>query len=142
MPRLSSGVTSSDDVIELPSGRWRWRGIPPTCGPAGLLVLEDVDEPANRMAAALPQSGPPLDRNAVRELAARAESREWLWRDGRWSARVDRLRMSCGACASGRYLHVTTPEGERFTYPFAAEGRLGEVRHEELVRLVRDRAKR
>ncbi|HUH12797.1 MAG TPA: hypothetical protein VMK65_06785 [Longimicrobiales bacterium] len=130
-------MTGSDDAIELPSGRWRWRGLPSTCGPGGQLLLEDVDEPANRMSAPLPLSGPPLDAAALRELAARADSREWRWADGIWRARVDRLRMSCGACPSGRYLHITTPEGERFTYPFAVGARLGEVRHQELVRLVR-----
>lgn len=125
------------DTIELPSGRWRWRALPPTCGPRAELILEDVAEPGNRMVAAVPEDEPPLTAERVRELAARASSREWRWEGAKWSARVDGVRMSCGACASGRYLHVITPEGERFTWPFAADGKLGEVRHEELVGLVR-----
>lgn len=129
---------TSEDAFDLPSGRWRWKALPPTCGPAGLLVLEDVEDPGNRMVTELPEGAAPLTAERVRDLAARATSREWRWRGGIWSARVDGVRMSCGACASGRYLHVTTPEGERFTWPFAADGRLGEVRHDELVRLVEE----
>lgn len=125
------------ETIELPSGRWRWRALPPTCGPTALLVLEDVDHPANRMVTDIPEGEPPLTAERVRQLAANATSREWGWDGARWSARVDGVRMSCGACASGRYLHVTTPEGRRYTWPFADHGRLGEVRHEELVALVR-----
>lgn len=123
-------------TIDLPSGRWRWRALPPTCGPRAELILEDVDDPANRMVVDVPEGEPPLTTERVRDLAARATSRKWRWEGATWSARVDSVRMSCGACASGRYLHVTTPEGERFTWPFAADGKLGEVRHEELVRLV------
>ena len=65
------------------------------------------------------------------------------WRDthgAEWSARVDRLAMSCGACDLTRYLHVFTPHGERWTFTLAPDASLEGVSDEALQRMVEERS--
>ena len=62
-----------------------------------------------------------------------------LWRDGNggeWSARVDRLAMSCGACDLTRYLHIESPAGERWTFTLAPDASLEGVSNETLQSMV------
>lgn len=64
------------------------------------------------------------------------------WRDasgGEWSARVDRLAMSCGACDLTRYLHIDAPGGERWTFTLAPDASLEGVPNEALQSMVEQR---
>lgn len=61
------------------------------------------------------------------------------WRDAsgaEWSARVDRLAMSCGACDLTRYLHIDAPTGGRWTFTLAPDASLEGVSNETLQSMV------